>query len=104
MAKKSGLDKEMKCSEELQAVVKDRKLSRKEVTQKLWKYIKKHKLTSEDDGRIIVCDDKMGEIFKKLIKEKRKITMRGKTIKIPKGAFFMTEMAGAISKHLSEVK
>jgi chromatin remodeling complex protein RSC6 len=97
-----GLDKEMKCSEELQAIVKEKKLSRKEVTKSIWKHIKKHKLNQKhEDGRIIQCDERMEPIFKKLIKDKRTIEMRGKKIKIPKGAIFMTEIAGAISKHLS---
>ena len=97
-----GLDKEMKVSDELREIVKEKKLSRKKVTQALWKHIKKHKLNQQhEDGRIIQCDEKMEPIFKKLIKDKRTIEMRGRKIKIPKGAIFMTEIAGAISKHLS---
>jgi chromatin remodeling complex protein RSC6 len=101
--KGSALKKEMKCSEELQAVVKEKKISRGNLMKAIWKYISKHKLKSEDDGRIIkVADSKLEPLFKsKLIADKRKIEMRGKTIKIPKGHVFMTEIAGALSKHLS---
>lgn len=98
----TGLDKEFRCSDELREIVKDKKMSRKKVTQALWKHIKKHKLNEKyDDGRIILCDAKLEPLFRKLVKDKRKITMKGKTIKLPKGAIFMTEIAGGISKHLS---
>ena len=100
MAKGSGIMKEMRASEELQAVVKEKKISRGQAVKALWKYIKKHGLKTEDDGRVIKCDEKLEPLFKKLVKDKRKITMRGKTIKIPKGHFFMTEIGGMLSKHL----
>jgi len=101
MAKGSALKKEMKASEELQAVVKHRKISRGKMMQAIWKYVKKHKLQSKEDKRIVICDAKLAPIFKKVIAKKRKFKMRGKTIRVPKGQIFMTEMGGALSKHLS---
>jgi chromatin remodeling complex protein RSC6 len=99
----------MKCSDELQEVVKSKKISRGEMMKVVWKYIKKHDLKGVDggDGRIIKLDDKLEAVvsksskLKKAIKEKRKIEMRGNTIRIPKGCIFMTELAGGLSKNLS---
>jgi chromatin remodeling complex protein RSC6 len=109
MPKGSALSKEMKCSDELQALVKAKKISRGDMMKQVWKYIKKHDLKGVDggDGRIIKLDDKLEAVvtkssaLKKAIKEKRKVTMRGNTIKIPKGCIFMTELAGGLSKNLS---
>lgn len=101
MAKGSALKKEMKASPELQVIVKDKKVSRGKMMQKIWKYVKKHKLQSKDDKRIVICDEKLAPIFKRVIAKKRKFKMRGKTIRVPAGQIFMTEMGGALSKHLS---
>lgn len=101
MAKGSALKKEMKCSEELQAVVKEKKISRGQMMKSLWKYIKKHGLQSKDDKRIIICDEKLKPLFKKVIAKKRKFKMRGKTIRVPAGQIYMTEMGKPLSKHLS---
>lgn len=101
--KGSALKKEMKCSEELQAVTKTKKISRGALMKAVWKYIKKHKLQVEGNGRVVKVEgSKLEPLFsKRLIKDKRKVTMRGKDIKIPKGHVFMTEFGGALSKHLS---
>lgn len=107
MSKGSGITKEMRCSDELREIVKEKKISRGQMMKAVWKYIGKKDLKSEDDGRIIKLDDKLEAVvnkhskLKKLIKDKRKIETRGKTLKIPKGHIFMTELAGALSKNLS---
>ena len=101
MAKGSGIMKDMKCSEELQAVVKEKKMSRGKVVQKLWKYIKRHDLQDPDNKRVVKCDKKLAAIFKKVIAKKRKIKMRGNVIKVPAGSIFMTEIGGGLKKHLS---
>ena len=103
MAKKGGgINKEKRTSHELREIVKERKMSRGSVIKALWKYIKKHKLQSEDDGRIVKLDDKLIPLFSsKLVKHKRKIVSRGSKIKIPAGHVFMTEIASALSDHLS---
>lgn len=101
MAKGSALKKEMRASEELQAIVKEKKISRGQMMKKLWHYVKKHKLQNKDDKRMVDCDDKLSDLFKKVISKPRKFKMRGKTIRVPKGSIFMTEMGGALSKHLS---
>lgn len=107
MAKGSALSKELRCSDELRELVKEKKISRGQMMKSVWDYIKRKKLKSEDDGRIIKLDDRLEAVvsnsskMKKLIKDKRTIEMRGKKIKIPKGHLFMTELAGALSKNLS---
>lgn len=110
MAKGSALSKELKCSEELQAITKTKKkISSGNMMKVIWKYIKRKGLQGPDgsDGRVIKLDDRLEAVvcksskLRKAIKEKRKITMRGKTIKIPKGCIFMTELAGGLSKNLS---
>lgn len=109
MPKGSALSKELKCSEELQAITKTKKISRGKMMKVIWKFIKRKGLQGPDgaDGRVIKLDDRLMAVvcksskLKKAIKEKRKITMRGNTIKIPKGCIFMTELAGGLSKNLS---
>ena len=109
MAKGSALSKELKCSDELIAVVKEKKISRGAMMKVIWKYIKRKGLQGPDgsDGRVIKLDDRLEAVvcksskLKKAIKEKRKITMRGNTIKIPKGCIFFTELGGGLSKNLS---
>jgi chromatin remodeling complex protein RSC6 len=109
MPQGSALKKEMRCSEELQAITKTKKISRGEMMKVLWKYIKRKDLQGPNggDGRIIQLDDRLEAVvsksskLKKAIKEKRSIEMRGNKIKIPKGCIFMTELAGGLSKNLS---
>src|SRR5258708_5072336 len=78
MAKGSALKKEMRASDELRAIVKEKKISRGQMMKSIWKYIKRHKLQS-DDKRIVECDDKLTDLFKKVISKPRKLKMRGKT-------------------------
>ena len=101
MAKGSALKKEMHCSDELKDVIGKKKVARGQMMKDLWHYIKKHKLQVEDNKRCVECDDKLTALFSKVISKKRKFKMRGKTIRVPKGQIFMTEMGGALSKHLS---
>jgi len=101
MPKGSGIMKEMTCSDELQAITKSKKMGRGKVVQSLWKYIKRKGLQSKEDKRIVICDDRLAAIFKRTIKEPRKLKMRGKVIKVPAGQIFMTEMGKGITKHLS---
>jgi len=101
MAKGSGIKKELKCSPELRAVVKEKRMARGKVMGAIWKYAKKHKLQSKDDGRIIECDDNLSAVFKKVIAKKRKIESRGNKIRVPKGSIFFTEIMKSLSKHLS---
>lgn len=100
MAKGSALKKELKCSDLLQEITKTKKISRGELMKVIWKYIKRKGLKGEEDGRIIKLDKRLEPMFKKLAKEKRKIVVRGKTIRIPAGHIFMTELAGGLSKQL----
>ena len=100
--KGSGIKKELRCSPELREVVKEKKMARGKVIKAFWVYVKKHKLQSEDDGRIVELDDKLKPLFSsRLIKHKRKIESRGSKIRIPAGHVFMTEVTGALAKHLS---
>lgn len=102
MARGSGIKKELKASGELRAILKVKKVSRGGAIKGFWKYVKRHKLQSSKDGRIVKCDDKVRNLFPpKLIKKDRKIEVRGKTLKIKAGRVFMTEVASALSEHLS---
>lgn len=101
MAKGSGIMKPLKASAELQEIVKEKKVSRGQAVKMIWKYIKKKGLTSEKDGRIILLDKRLKPLFKKkLIAKKRTIEMRGKEIRIPADAVFMTEIGGMLKNHL----
>lgn len=58
--KPSALLKKMKLSEQLQAVCGGEPiLSRPEVTKKIWEYINANNLKDPEDGRRILCDDKL---------------------------------------------
>ncbi|PWU16500.1 MAG: type I DNA topoisomerase [Chlamydiae bacterium] len=50
-------------SSELQAVVKEEKLSRPEVVKKMWEYIKKHNCQDKKNKRLIIPDAKLAKIF-----------------------------------------
>jgi chromatin remodeling complex protein RSC6 len=63
MAKGSALKKEMKASEDLQEIVKHRKISRGQMMKSVWKYIKKHKLQDKKDKRTINPDKKLGAVI-----------------------------------------
>jgi|ERR1700722_13095858 len=98
-----GIMKEVKCSAELREFTGLKKISRGDLTKLIWKHIKKKGLKSEEDGRIVRVDSKLKPLIsKKLIASKRKIKMRGKTIRIPAGHIFMTEIAGQMSNHLEK--
>ncbi|KQT46286.1 hypothetical protein ASG43_11695 [Aureimonas sp. Leaf454] len=68
-------------SEVLAPIVGSEPIARGEVTSRLWDYIKKNKLQSEDDGREINADEKLEPLFGK------------KTIS-------MFEMTKIVSQHL----
>lgn len=50
-------------SSELQAIVKEEKLSRPEVVKKMWEYIKKHNCQDKKNKRLIIPDIKLAKIF-----------------------------------------
>ena len=82
MPKGSGITKEMKASEELQAIVKEKKISRGQMMKAIWKYIKKHDLQDKKDKRQINPDTKLAAV-------------------IGKKPINMFKMAGKLSAHLS---
>ncbi|KAG8368319.1 hypothetical protein BUALT_Bualt15G0033200 [Buddleja alternifolia] len=41
----------------------EHELSRAEVVKKMWQYIKEHELQDPSDKRIVLCDDKLKELF-----------------------------------------
>jgi chromatin remodeling complex protein RSC6 len=61
--KPNGLQKVLKPSDDLAAVVGADALSRGEVVSKIWAYIKEHKLQNPDNKREIVADEKLRRIF-----------------------------------------
>jgi chromatin remodeling complex protein RSC6 len=96
-----AIRKELKCSPELREFIGEKKISRTELTKKIWKHIKKKKLQVEGNGRVVRVDSKLAPLIsKRLVAKKRKIEMRGKEIKIPAGHVFMTELTQIASKHL----
>jgi DNA topoisomerase-1 len=50
-------------SPELQAIVKEKELSRPEVTKKMWEYIKEHNCQDPKNKRSIVPDAKLAKVF-----------------------------------------
>lgn len=63
--KPNALQQPLQPSPELAAVVGEGTMPRGEVVSKVWVYIKMHKLQSPDDGRMIVADDKLRQVFGK---------------------------------------
>lgn len=61
----NAFNKPLNLSSELQAVVGESKLSRPQVTKKVWEYIKDNNLQNPDDKRNIVADDKLRPVFGK---------------------------------------
>jgi upstream activation factor subunit UAF30 len=61
----SALQKPLRPSEELAAVVGSNPLPRGEVVSKVWDYIKKHKLQNPENRREILADDKLRPVFGK---------------------------------------
>ncbi|MBP0495032.1 SWIB/MDM2 domain-containing protein [Pararoseomonas indoligenes] len=63
--KPNALQQPLQPSEALAAVVGSEKLARGEVVSKVWAYIKANKLQNPKDGREILADDKLREVFGK---------------------------------------
>ncbi len=62
----SGLNKTTySLSPELQAIVGSKKMTRPQVVKGLWAYIKSHKCQDEKNRRMIVPDNKLGEVIGK---------------------------------------
>lgn len=80
--KANALQKPVNVSGELEGVVGKGPMTRAEVTSKVWEYIKKHDLQKDSDKRVIVPDDKLGQV-------------------IGKEEISMFKMTAAVSKHLS---
>ena len=68
--KPNALQKPLRPSKELAAVVGPGPLPRGEVVSKVWDYIKKNKLQNPENKREILADDKLEPIF-----GKKKVTM-----------------------------
>lgn len=61
--KTGRFSKEIKLSEELAAFLGEEKLSRGDITKKMWDYIKKNKLQDSENKRMIVPDQKLKELL-----------------------------------------
>ncbi len=59
----NALQKPLKPSGELAAVVGEGPLPRGEVVSKVWEYIKKHDLQNPENKREILADDKLKPVF-----------------------------------------
>ncbi len=57
-----AVHQEVNVSEELAEIVGDGPMARGEVTSKVWDYIHKNKLQSEEDGRQIEPDETLGKV------------------------------------------
>lgn len=63
MAEKKGFNKELRASEELREIVKEKKISRGQMMKAVWGYIKKHKLQDKKDKRTINPDSKLAKVL-----------------------------------------
>ncbi|MFC7739419.1 SWIB/MDM2 domain-containing protein [Roseomonas sp. GCM10028921] len=63
--KPNALQQPLQPSEALAAIVGEGKLARGEVVSKVWAYIKANKLQNPENGREILADDKLREVFGK---------------------------------------
>ena len=63
--KPNALQKPLKPSEELSAVVGTGPLPRGEVVSKVWEYIKSNNLQNPENKREILADDKLKKVFGK---------------------------------------
>ncbi|MFB6263616.1 MAG: SWIB/MDM2 domain-containing protein [Bradymonadaceae bacterium] len=63
MAEEDAFNKPLDLSDELADVVGAKKLSRPQVTKRIWEYIKDNDLQKEEDKRRIVADDKLKPVF-----------------------------------------
>ena len=61
----SALKKPLNVSKQLQKVIKTSKAPRSEINKKLWAYIKKNKCQHKNDGRVIILDAHLAELFGK---------------------------------------
>ncbi|KAI9255475.1 SWIB/MDM2 domain-containing protein [Sporodiniella umbellata] len=61
--RKTGLNKPLILSTVLSELMEAKELSRPELVQKLWKYIKENDLQDPADRRFILCDAKLKKIF-----------------------------------------
>ncbi|MEO7027680.1 MAG: SWIB/MDM2 domain-containing protein [Caulobacteraceae bacterium] len=61
--KPNGLQKVMKPSAELAAVIGPKELSRGDVVSKMWAYIKQHNLQNPANKREILADAKLKPVF-----------------------------------------
>jgi chromatin remodeling complex protein RSC6 len=68
--KANALQKPLKPSEELAAVIGSRPLPRGQVVSKMWEYIRSHNLQNPENRREILADDKLRKVF-----GKEKVTM-----------------------------
>lgn len=62
---KTGFNREMALSSQLQEVIGEEKCSRPRVVKLLWAYIKDRDLQNPQDKRQINCDEKLAALFKK---------------------------------------
>jgi chromatin remodeling complex protein RSC6 len=98
--------KELRCSSELREFLKgEKRISRPQLMKKFWEYVKKHKLQLKDNKRAVQIEGtKLEPLFDKKLLKKHELTQRGKKIKVPSGCVFMTEIGGALGKHLKKEK
>ena len=61
----NALQKPVRPSSDLAAVVGSQPLARSEVVSKIWEYIKRHNLQNPENRREIVADDTLRKIFGK---------------------------------------
>jgi len=61
----NALQKPLKPSEELAAVIGSRRLSRGQAVSKIWDYIRSHDLQNPENRREILADDKLRKVFGK---------------------------------------
>jgi upstream activation factor subunit UAF30 len=62
---RGGFTKPYELSEDLQKVVKSALLPRTQVVKKIWEYIKEKSLQDPQDGRFIICDENLFNLFGK---------------------------------------
>jgi chromatin remodeling complex protein RSC6 len=79
----NAFNKKLNVSSDLQKVVGESKMSRPQVTKKVWEYIKDNDLQNPEDKRNIMADSTLKPIF-----GKEEVTM--------------FEMTSLISKHLTD--
>lgn len=61
--RKSSLSNPVRLSDELTTFLGYRVIPRTQVTKLMWKYIKEHNLQDPSNKKIILCDDKLEELF-----------------------------------------